>query len=152
MPTSSQPQRVQLDKKPHKKPPTSKTGRGALLWSILKRLSAFARPDRGLIALTLILTVLGSFTAQVCNAFVLQYTIDSLTNIVDLPDPWAEGIKYLLSRLSVRYYWSKKYSTSSLLLVSAIFVSVFELTFYRASSSQKVVDRVLILQDGVLYQ
>ncbi|MDN6308208.1 ABC transporter ATP-binding protein [Psychrobacter sp.] len=139
MPTSSQPQRVQLDKKPHKKPPTSKTGRGALLWSILKRLSAFARPYRGLIALTLILTVLGSFTAQV-NAFVLQYTIDSLTNIVDLPDPWAEGIKLLTL-------------ISAILLVKEILniIITFGQRYFgeririnlSRDLSQKVVDRIL---------
>src|SRR5690606_2894000 len=92
---STPPRRVPLDNKP----PTKKAERGALLWSILKRLGEFARPYRGLFILTLILTVLGSFTAQV-NAFVLQYTIDTLTNIVDLPDPWVEGIR-LLTLISV---------------------------------------------------
>lgn len=87
---ASPPRRVPLDNKP----PTKKTERGALLWSILRRLGEFARPYRGLFILTLILTVLGSFTAQV-NAFVLQYTIDTLTDIVGLPDPWVEGLKLL---------------------------------------------------------
>ncbi|HAO59642.1 MAG TPA: ABC transporter, partial [Psychrobacter sp.] len=66
---ASPPKRVPLDLKPPSKP----KDRGRLLWYILKRLSVFARPYRGLFILTLILTVLGSFTAQV-NAFVLQYT------------------------------------------------------------------------------
>lgn len=87
---STSPRRVPLDNKP----PTKKSERGALLWSILMRLGEFARPYRGLFILTLILTVLGSFTAQV-NAFVLQYTIDTLTGIVGLPDPWVEGMKLL---------------------------------------------------------
>ena len=87
---STSPRRVPLDNKP----PTKKSEREALLWSILMRLGEFARPYRGLFILTLILTVLGSFTAQV-NAFVLQYTIDTLTGIVGLPDPWVEGMKLL---------------------------------------------------------
>ena len=93
---ASPPKRVPLDLKPPSKP----KDRGLLLWSILKRLSEFARPYRGLFILTLILTVLGSFTAQV-NAFVLQYTIDTLTNIVSLPDPWAAGLNLLLLISSV---------------------------------------------------
>lgn len=87
---ATSPRKAPLDNNP----PTKKSERGALLWSILKRLAGFARPYRGLFILTLILTVLGSFTAQV-NAFVLQYTIDNLTGIVGLPDPWVEGIKLL---------------------------------------------------------
>jgi len=54
----------------------------------------FAKPYRLLIVLTLALTVLGSFTAQV-NAFVLRYAVDGLTEIVGLSDPWQQGAKLL---------------------------------------------------------
>lgn len=90
MPTSPQPRRVPLNNKP----PTNKVERGALLWSILKKLSVFAAPYKALILLTLVLTVLGSFTAQV-NAFVLRYTVDTLTDIATLADPWAAGVRML---------------------------------------------------------
>lgn len=88
MPTP--PRRVPLNNKP----PTNKVERGALLWSILKKLAVFAAPYKALILLTLVLTVLGSFTAQV-NAFVLRYTVDTLTDIAILADPWAAGVRML---------------------------------------------------------
>ena len=90
MPTSPQPRRVQLDKKP----PLKKVERRALLWDILKKLAVFAAPYKTLIIATLILTVLGSFTAQV-NAFVLRYTVDTLTEIATLADPWEAGVRML---------------------------------------------------------
>lgn len=65
-----------------------------MLWDILKKLAVFAAPYKTLIVLTLILTVLGSFTAQV-NAFVLRYTVDTLTEIATLVDPWQAGLRML---------------------------------------------------------
>ncbi|MGE6440000.1 ABC transporter ATP-binding protein [Psychrobacter sp. NPDC078409] len=90
MPTSPQPRRVQLDKKP----PVEKKERRALLWDILKKLAVFAKPYRLLIIATLVLTALGSFTAQV-NAFVLRYTVDTLTEIATLAEPWQAGLRML---------------------------------------------------------
>ncbi|WP_201609981.1 ABC transporter ATP-binding protein [Psychrobacter submarinus] len=77
-----------------KKPPVKKTERRALLWNILKKLAVFAAPYKLLIIATLILTVLGSFTAQV-NAFVLRYAVDTLTEIATLAEPWEAGIRML---------------------------------------------------------
>ncbi|HSP85939.1 MAG TPA: ABC transporter ATP-binding protein [Psychrobacter sp.] len=76
------------------KPPLKKVERRALLWDILKKLAVFAKPYRLLIIATLILTVLGSFTAQV-NAFVLRYAVDTLTEIAPLADPWEAGVRML---------------------------------------------------------
>ena len=90
MPTSPQPRRVQLDKKP----PVEKKERRALLWDILKKLAVFAKPYRSLIIATLALTALGSFTAQV-NAFVLRYAVDTLTEIATLAEPWEAGVRML---------------------------------------------------------
>lgn len=90
MPTSPE-----LNKSPFdKKPPVKKKERRALLWDILKKLAVFAAPYKTLIVLTLILTVLGSFTAQV-NAFVLRYAVDTLTEIATLADPWEAGLRML---------------------------------------------------------
>ena len=91
MPTSPQPRRAQLDKKS----PVEKKERRALLWDILKKLAVFAKPYRLLIITTLALTALGSFTAQV-NAFVLRYTVDTLTEIATLAEPWEAGIRMLM--------------------------------------------------------
>lgn len=90
MPNSTRPHRVPLDKKP----PTNKGARGALLWDILKKLAVFAKPYKALIIATLILTLFGSFTAQV-NAFVLRYTVDRLTEIATLTEPWQAGVQML---------------------------------------------------------
>ncbi|WP_169391672.1 MULTISPECIES: ABC transporter ATP-binding protein [Psychrobacter] len=87
---TSKPRRVPLNIQP----PQQKSERRALLWEILKKLAVFAKPYRLLIVLTLALTVLGSFTAQV-NAFVLRYAVDGLTGIVGLSDPWQQGAKLL---------------------------------------------------------
>ncbi|WP_227671425.1 ABC transporter ATP-binding protein [Psychrobacter sp. 72-O-c] len=94
MPNSTQPSRVSLDKPFPNKPPLKKTERRALLWDILKKLAVFAAPYKTLIIATLILTVFGSFTAQV-NAFVLRYTVDTLTEIATLADPWQAGLRML---------------------------------------------------------
>ncbi|PKH64778.1 ABC transporter [Psychrobacter sp. 4Dc] len=90
MPTSPQPRRAQLDKKP----PVEKKERRALLWDILKKLAVFAKPYRLLIIATLALTALGSFTAQV-NAFVLRYAVDTLTEVATLAEPWEAGVRML---------------------------------------------------------
>ena len=90
MPTSPQPRRAQLDKKP----PVEKKERRALLWDILKKLAVFAKPYRLLIIATLALTALGSFTAQV-NAFVLRYAVDTLTEIATHAEPWEAGVRML---------------------------------------------------------
>ena len=91
MPTSPQPRRAQLDKKP----PVEKKERRALLWNILKKLAVFAKPYRLLIIATLALTALGSFTAQV-NAFVLRYAVDTLSEIATLAEPWEAGVRMLM--------------------------------------------------------
>ena len=90
MPTSPTLNKSPLDNKP----PVEKKERRALLWDILKKLAVFAAPYKTLIIATLILTVLGSFTAQV-NAFVLRYAVDTLTEIATLAEPWEAGVRML---------------------------------------------------------
>lgn len=132
---ASPPKRVPLDLKPPSKP----KDRGRLLWYILKRLSVFARPYRGLFILTLILTVLGSFTAQV-NAFVLQYTIDTLTGIVDLPDPWIEGLQLLILISTILLV--KEVLNVGITFGQRYFGERIRINLSR-DLSQKVVDRIL---------
>ena len=132
---ASPPKRVPLDLKPPSKP----KDRGRLLWYILKRLSVFARPYRGLFILTLILTVLGSFTAQV-NAFVLQYTIDTLTGIVDLPDPWTEGLQLLILISTILLV--KEVLNVGITFGQRYFGERIRINLSR-DLSQKVVDRIL---------
>ncbi len=102
-------------------------------------MAVFAKPYRGLFILTLVLTVLGSFTAQV-NAFVLQYTIDTLTGIIDLPDPWVEGIK-LLTLISM-ILLVKEVLNVGITFGQRYFGERIRINLSR-DLSQKVVDRIL---------
>ncbi len=65
------------------------------LISIYKQLRPFISPYRFMIYGTLILTFLGALAAQV-NPLVLKYTVDEVTELVDLPDPMTEGIHVLV--------------------------------------------------------
>lgn len=130
----------ELSKSPFdKKPPVKKTERRALLLDILKKLAVFAAPYKTLIILTLVLTVLGSFTAQV-NAFVLRYTVDTLTEISTLADPWQAGVR-MLGIISVVLLTKE---------VLAIFVSFGQRYFgekirinLSRDLSQKIIERIL---------
>lgn len=51
------------------------------IWQIIKRLVPFVRPYRGLVAASLVLTMLGAFAAQV-NPLVLRYTVDTVERLL----------------------------------------------------------------------
>ena len=65
------------------------------LIGIYHQLVPFIRPYRRMIFWTLLLTLLGALAAQV-NALVLKYTVDEVTKLIDLPDPFIEGIHVLV--------------------------------------------------------
>lgn len=46
--------------------------------ALFEKIIPFAKPHRSLIAYTLVLTLVGSFAAQV-NAFILKYTVDTIS-------------------------------------------------------------------------
>lgn len=62
---------------------------------LFKNLLPFVKPYRGLIYLTFILTVIGSFAAQV-NAFVLRYTVDSISTLMVQHKSLNEGLSLIL--------------------------------------------------------
>lgn len=124
--------------------PKSKRERGAILWQIIKKLAVFAQPYRSMIIATLLLTVIGSFAAQV-NAFVLRYTVDELTAIIKLANPWQKGFQ-LLTIISV-----------VLLLKELVYAAInFGQKYYgekirinlSRDLSQKVVERILTYRMG----
>ena len=51
------------------------------LRQLFKKLIPFAKPYKNLIFYTLVLTLVGSFAAQI-NAFVLRYTVDSISDLM----------------------------------------------------------------------
>jgi len=63
--------------------------------TLFKNLRPYVRPYRKLVLGTLLLTLIGSFTAQV-NAWILRYTVDELTVIVPHADALQAGLKLLL--------------------------------------------------------
>lgn len=60
------------------------------LYSLFKNLYPYVRSYRWLIAATLLLTLIGSLTAQV-NALVLQYTVDEVNKLVEAGKDVVEG-------------------------------------------------------------
>lgn len=70
------------------------------IWQIIRRLMPFVRPYRGLVAGSLLLTLIGAMAAQV-NPLVLRYTVDTVQGLLE-------------QHVSVRD------STSLLLFISAI--------------------------------
>lgn len=66
------------------------------LIQLFKNISPYIRPYRWLVILALILTLIGSLTAQV-NAWVLRYTVDEINSLVEQHKVLAEGIKILIT-------------------------------------------------------
>lgn len=122
----------------------SKRERGAVLWQIIRKLAVFARPYRSLIAATLVLTVIGSFAAQV-NAFVLRYTVDELTQILKLGAPWDEGVK-LLTTISV-VLLLKELVYAGISFGQKYFGEKIRINLSR-DLSQRVVERILTYRMG----
>nr|WP_317632555.1 ABC transporter ATP-binding protein [uncultured Flavobacterium sp.] len=61
---------------------------------LFKHLRPFVKPYRKLVIGTLVLTLIGSFAAQV-NAWILRYTVDSITELLDVDDKFEQGIEIL---------------------------------------------------------
>ena len=68
------------------------------LTQLYKKIVPYTRPYKRLIFYTLLLTLIGSFAAQV-NAFILKYTVDSISELMVSGTALREGF-YLLSIIS----------------------------------------------------
>jgi len=66
------------------------------LWQLFHKLRPFVRPYRLLVIATLILTLIGSFTAQV-NAITLQYAVDSINKLLEAGEGLNEGWYILIT-------------------------------------------------------
>ena len=67
---------------------------------IFKRISVYVKPYKWLVLATLLLTLVGSFMAQV-NAIVLNYTVDSINALVTAGKGLTEGLDILILISSV---------------------------------------------------
>ncbi len=65
------------------------------LSQLFKNIAVFVRPYRWLVILTLALTFIGSLTAQI-NAWVLRYTVDQISTLLDQHKGLQEGLHILL--------------------------------------------------------
>ncbi|MDO5637315.1 MAG: ABC transporter ATP-binding protein [Myroides sp.] len=63
--------------------------------TLFKNLGPYVKPYRKLVIGTLLLTLVGSLTAQI-NAWVLRYTVDELTLLVPEPNALELGLKLLI--------------------------------------------------------
>jgi len=63
--------------------------------TLFKYLQRFIKPYRKLVIATLLLTLVGSLTAQI-NAWVLRYTVDELTLLIPSNDALQAGLKLLI--------------------------------------------------------
>ena len=129
---------------PLKKNKKSKRERGVILWQIIQKLAVFARPYRRLIMATLVLTVIGSFAAQV-NAFVLRYTVDHLTELVGTPNAWKAGV-VLLTEISL-VLLVKELVYAGISFGQKYFGEKIRINLSR-DLSQRVVERILTYQMG----
>ena len=62
---------------------------------LVKNINPYIRPYRWLVALALILTLIGSLTAQV-NAWVLRYTVDEINALVETSKKLKDGLSIIL--------------------------------------------------------
>lgn len=69
------------------------------LLNLIKKLWSYVLPYKNLVIASLILTVVGSFLAQV-NALILRYTVDELTILTDSDDALKQGLT-LLTTISI---------------------------------------------------
>lgn len=65
------------------------------LIQLYKKTSSFVRPYRHLVIFTLLLTVVGSFMAQV-NAHILRYTIDEINHLMEANKSLKDGFSLLI--------------------------------------------------------
>ena len=70
------------------------------LRQLFKKLLPFAQPYKNLIFYTLLLTLVGSFAAQI-NAYVLRFTVDRISSLMVAKKPLSEGFHLLLIISSV---------------------------------------------------
>ena len=70
------------------------------LWQLFQKLRPFVRPYRWLVIITLVLTLIGSLTAQV-NALTLKYAVDSINELLQTGQGLTQGWHILITITAV---------------------------------------------------
>ncbi len=99
------------------------------LLQLFKNILPYVRPYKWLVILALILTFIGALTAQV-NAYVLQYTVNSIASLAEQHKPLREGIHIV--------------TVISIVLLSKELVNIF-ISFGQKFFGEKI--RIMISQD-----
>ena len=99
------------------------------LFQLFKNITPYVRPYKWLVALALVLTFIGALTAQV-NAYVLQYTVNSIASLVEQHKHLKDGMHIL--------------TIISIILLSKEFVNIF-LSFGQKFFGEKI--RIMISKD-----
>ena len=69
------------------------------LLQLFRNIAPYVRPYKWLIVLALVLTFIGALTAQV-NAYVLQYTVNSIALLVEQHKPLRDGL-HIVALISI---------------------------------------------------
>ena len=109
------------------------------LRQLFKKLLPFAQPYKNLIFYTLLLTLVGSFAAQI-NAYVLRFTVDSISELMVAKKPLSEGFHLLLIISSVLL--GKEIIYTAVQFGQKFFGEKLRILIAR-DLSQKVVERIL---------
>ena len=109
------------------------------LRQLFKKLLPFTRPYKNLIFYTLLLTLVGSFAAQI-NAYVLRFTVDSISELMVAKKPLSEGFHLLLIISSVLL--GKEIIYTAVQFGQKFFGEKLRILIAR-DLSQKVVERIL---------
>ncbi|MDR2901121.1 MAG: ABC transporter ATP-binding protein/permease [Treponema sp.] len=99
------------------------------LFQLFKNIAPYVRPYRWLVILALALTSIGALTAQV-NAYVLQYTVNSIASLVEQHKVLSEGLRIV--------------AIISVILLSKEIVNIF-ISFGQKFFGEKI--RIMISQD-----
>lgn len=106
---------------------------------LYKKLKRFTKPYKKLIFYTLLLTLVGSFAAQI-NAYIIKYTVDSISNLLVAKANLARGM-YLIGTISVILLL--KEIVSSLVQFGQKFYGEKLRIFIARDFSQSIVEKIL---------
>src|SRR5690606_1859888 len=120
--------------------------------NLFRKILPFTRPYRNVIFYTFALTLIGSFAAQV-NAFILKYTVDSISNLLVNNKPLSQGF-YLLGVIAIVLlakevlyagiqFGQKFYGEKLRIMIARDFsqsiiekILTYKMTFYSSSSNE----------------
>ena len=119
---------------------------------LFKKLVPYIKPYKSLVVYTFLLTIVGSFAAQV-NAFILKYTVDSISDLMVAKTPLREGLNiiFIISSVllikeivySVVQFGQKFYGEKLRILISRDFaqtivekILTYRMAFYTSSDNE----------------